>query len=513
MQLGTTDRNNNGNSSANLRGLGASNTLVLLNGRRVSTHGAKGNAVDLNSIPLAAVERVEVLKDGASAIYGTDAIAGVINFILRKDFMGVELSAATDITEEGGGNIHRANILMGWGDLAKNRFNVMANIAFERQEILDGGERDWSNGYQPGRGLSPDTTGTPYATHTGLAGTAIGSTFRTPSGGTQTYNRANLLAFTTGCDSYPGMTQYDTALWASPGARYGCAYDYGGSAVIMQPNDRVNLVSRGTFQITNELTAFAEIRRLAQREAKKLFERCRSPPPARSPAWYPAGGPYYQDLSAYIPTFNRNSRSPTACAARTAAAARSRRSRIAYRFLAGPRGHACRQVRLEARRFHGGQRGGLDPGQRLHVHRAPHGGARERPLQPVGASRPVAGPARRGAARRGPGQRHETLRRGGEPQAVRRLDHRRDPADGRRPARFRRRFRLPEGKLPVRQWRDHDAAGLPGAVRRRFPGSRAHREGHLRGAFRAAAQDPGRRSPSAATITATSGAPPTRKSR
>ena len=65
IQLGSTDRNNNGNTSANLRGLGASSTLVLLNGRRVSTHGAKGNAVDLNSIPLAAVERVEVLKDGA----------------------------------------------------------------------------------------------------------------------------------------------------------------------------------------------------------------------------------------------------------------------------------------------------------------------------------------------------------------------------------------------------------------------------------------------------------------
>ena len=60
IQLGTTDRNNNGNSSANLRGLGANSTLVLLNGRRMSTHGAKGNAVDLNSIPLAAVERVEI---------------------------------------------------------------------------------------------------------------------------------------------------------------------------------------------------------------------------------------------------------------------------------------------------------------------------------------------------------------------------------------------------------------------------------------------------------------------
>ncbi|RYE76999.1 MAG: TonB-dependent receptor, partial [Oxalobacteraceae bacterium] len=63
-------RGNNGASSANLRGQGSDSTLVLLNGRRVATHGMKGSAVDLNSIPMAAVERVEVLKDGASAVYG-----------------------------------------------------------------------------------------------------------------------------------------------------------------------------------------------------------------------------------------------------------------------------------------------------------------------------------------------------------------------------------------------------------------------------------------------------------
>ena len=102
---------------------------MLLNGRRISTHGAKGNAVDLNSIPLAAVERVEVLKDGASAIYGTDAIGGVINFILRKDYNGVEVSGFADITEHGGGNIYRGSVLAGWGDLAKDRFNIMGDAS------------------------------------------------------------------------------------------------------------------------------------------------------------------------------------------------------------------------------------------------------------------------------------------------------------------------------------------------------------------------------------------------
>ena len=77
---------NNGAAAASLRGLGAQYTLVLINGRRLSTHGLNGQSVDLNSIPISAVDRIEILKDGASAIYGTDAIGGVINFILRKDF-------------------------------------------------------------------------------------------------------------------------------------------------------------------------------------------------------------------------------------------------------------------------------------------------------------------------------------------------------------------------------------------------------------------------------------------
>ena len=81
-------RGTNGLSAANLRGQGPSATLVLLNGRRVAAHGLTGSAVDVNQIPFAAIERVEVLKDGASAIYGTDAIGGVINFITKTDFQG-----------------------------------------------------------------------------------------------------------------------------------------------------------------------------------------------------------------------------------------------------------------------------------------------------------------------------------------------------------------------------------------------------------------------------------------
>ena len=90
-----------GKSEADLRGLSgptgtnANKTLVLLNGRRLANHAFDAAAVDLNAIPLAAIDRIEVLRDGASAIYGTDAIGGVINFILKREYSGLEISAQT----------------------------------------------------------------------------------------------------------------------------------------------------------------------------------------------------------------------------------------------------------------------------------------------------------------------------------------------------------------------------------------------------------------------------------
>ena len=106
-----------GLSGANLRGLGVSSTLVLLNGRRMASFAFGGEGTDLNSIPLAAIQRVEVLKDGASAVYGADAVGGVINFITRKDFKGLEISVAGLRTDEGGGGDRSINLVGGFGNL------------------------------------------------------------------------------------------------------------------------------------------------------------------------------------------------------------------------------------------------------------------------------------------------------------------------------------------------------------------------------------------------------------
>ncbi len=92
------DSTANGGAAISLRGFGSDATLVLINGRRVAISAFAENIansfVDINSIPVAAIERIEILKDGASAVYGSDAVAGVVNIILRKDFDGAELSVS-----------------------------------------------------------------------------------------------------------------------------------------------------------------------------------------------------------------------------------------------------------------------------------------------------------------------------------------------------------------------------------------------------------------------------------
>jgi iron complex outermembrane receptor protein len=137
-----------GLSSISLRGLGEQRTLVLVNGRRLAVFagGGTGGAVDINAIPVAAIDRVEVLRDGASALYGSDAVAGVVNFILRKDFNGLEGSVNVGTpSKSGGGKVNRATLLFGKGDLATDKFNVMVGVDLEKSSALFASERDFSN--------------------------------------------------------------------------------------------------------------------------------------------------------------------------------------------------------------------------------------------------------------------------------------------------------------------------------------------------------------------------------
>jgi iron complex outermembrane receptor protein len=136
-----------GLSSISLRGLGEQRSLVLVNGKRLAVFagGGTGGAVDINAIPVSAIERVEVLRDGASAVYGSDAVAGVVNFILRKDVDGVEISAETGRpTQSGGGKSQRFNLLAGKGDLEKDKFNIMLGLDLEKSSALFAKDREFA---------------------------------------------------------------------------------------------------------------------------------------------------------------------------------------------------------------------------------------------------------------------------------------------------------------------------------------------------------------------------------
>lgn len=135
--------NNGGNGSTNidLRNLGAQRVLVLVNGRRwVSALDA---TVDLNTIPASAIERVEVLKDGASAVYGSDAIAGVVNIITRKDFEGVELSVyGGENASEGDGRQYSAEATFG---VTSAKGGLLFNLSHQTQQPIFSGDRDVSS--------------------------------------------------------------------------------------------------------------------------------------------------------------------------------------------------------------------------------------------------------------------------------------------------------------------------------------------------------------------------------
>jgi iron complex outermembrane receptor protein len=305
-----SSRGNNGLSAANLRMQGAAATLVLLNGRRVAVAGLSGGVVDLQQIPFAALERVEILKDGASSLYGTDAIGGVINFITRKDYSGLQVQGLADIDQHPGGNIYKASITGGIGNLDTDGFNVLAVLAHAENKSLNGSQRDFVNTFQPNRGVSPDTTGTPYATvfpistlYSAVSRDNINGTGRStgpvaPGGGTQTYNRINVLNLPgqAGCNSIPLMGAYDYQLWASPASKYGCAWDTGKVTVLQQPVKNDNFFARGTFRLgAHELFAEATA---SQVKTQKSFSpnQISSSTVGTNPffnAAYPSTGPAY----------------------------------------------------------------------------------------------------------------------------------------------------------------------------------------------------------------------------
>src|SRR5262249_44112715 len=136
-----------GQSGVSLRGLGANRTLVLLDGNRVTPFAQElATGVDINSIPVSAIERVEVLTDGASSIYGSDAVAGVINFVLRRNFTGVQVGYEYNVPTPSGNGGTTSNWWgsVGYGDLTKDKFNVTASYQHKNEYSLIAADRNFA---------------------------------------------------------------------------------------------------------------------------------------------------------------------------------------------------------------------------------------------------------------------------------------------------------------------------------------------------------------------------------
>jgi iron complex outermembrane receptor protein len=243
-----------GSSGISLRGLGEKTTLVLINGRRVSSYGFAQNLqdtfVDLNSIPTSAVERVEILKDGASAIYGSDAIAGVVNIILRKDYKGFEASGGGG--RASGKNEYTGTLTGGFGDLGADKFNVFGVLDYYHRDLIElsdtpfGKSRDYRG--QPG--------GRNFVSLTG------GGTWRllTPAGGlTNTFKAISSCPgkVITGTDALAQGLTTSAAVGAATNTF--CSHDFNDQFTAEPKTDRIGFLGRGTYEFSSNVSAYLEL--------------------------------------------------------------------------------------------------------------------------------------------------------------------------------------------------------------------------------------------------------------
>jgi iron complex outermembrane recepter protein len=233
-----------GVTTASIHDIGSQYTLVLLNGRRMAPSGS-GSTIDLNSIPLSAIERVEILSDGASALYGSDAIAGVVNFITKSDYTGINASVRFSQPANEGGEASAFNITGGFGEIDSDGYNILVSLSKDSQGQLAAKDRDFARtglisftdhgqDYFYFAGSSNSIPGNAYVDYTDAAGDAQSWTF-------------NPYRMQNGGNCAEDNTPYQDY----------CFFDYTSTLEIYPESERDSLMVNSLFEVNNDLTLFA----------------------------------------------------------------------------------------------------------------------------------------------------------------------------------------------------------------------------------------------------------------
>ncbi|MDX3899079.1 MAG: TonB-dependent receptor [Sphingobium sp.] len=230
--IGTAVNNGNGGASyVNLRGLGENRNIVLLNGDRLAPAGLAG-IFDLNNVPLALVERVDVLTGGASTTYGADAISGVVNFVTKNDFAGLEANVSNQLTEQGDGHYVRADVTLG-ANFDDGRGNVVFSVGYQQSDPVYQGDRPFSR-------LNVDS-------YTGVVGGGSGTA--TPS----RFSNTNPSA-TAGGNGNRQVTADGTAFRATTAFD---AYNFNPFNVFQTPFERFNMYGAGRYEVSDAVEVYS----------------------------------------------------------------------------------------------------------------------------------------------------------------------------------------------------------------------------------------------------------------
>ncbi|MDB5670967.1 MAG: TonB-dependent receptor, partial [Alphaproteobacteria bacterium] len=237
--IGSAVNNGNGGASyVDLRGLGNFRNIVLLDGVRITPSSLVGR-VDLNNIPLALVERVDTLTGGAATTYGADAVSGVVNFITRSDFSGVEATASDQITQRGDGSYFRTDLTIG-ANFDDGKGNAVFSVGYQKADPVYQGARKYS------RNNYTSTTGA-----LGGSGTSVPSRFSGAGLGTGTPTGPNDPNY------FAGTRQENPATGALGASGAFIPFNYNPYNIFQTPFKRFNMYGAGHYDISDHVEVYA----------------------------------------------------------------------------------------------------------------------------------------------------------------------------------------------------------------------------------------------------------------